>query len=318
MEATHPIIEAVRRACELSRRVREADTGFSSKSDSSPVTLADYGAQALLCRTLALHAPGDAVVAEEGADAFARDVGAEDGAFLLSLLEELLGVPVTREQVVRWLEHGRGPRTPRTWVIDPIDGTLGFVSGRAYAVCVGLLRDGEPAEGIIGAPVSPLDVGGTLFRTEAGGARAEPLAGGPVREVRVSRREEPETVRIVHSFERGAGSKRFEERVQEAAGLQAASTEGYDGMVKYALVAAGAADLFVRSPRGRSPHKLWDHVAGTALVRAAGGVVTGLRGEPVDFTQGTELSNPGLVVSNAVLHARVVAATTRVIETPDA
>lgn len=313
MNASNPIIEAVRLACELCRRVQASNAGYHSKSDASPVTLADYGAQALLCRTLLQHFPDDAVVAEEGADTFEQTVGPEEGARILALLGDLLGERVTREEFVRWLGHGRGPRTPRTWVIDPIDGTLGFVNGRAYAVCVGVLRDGEPAEGIIGAPVSPLDASGTLFYTQGGKAWAEPLAGGEVRELRVSEREEPKTLRIVESYEQGERARRFAERVTEEAGLQAASVEGYDGMVKYALVAAGAADLFVRTPRGRSPHKLWDHVAGTALVRAAGGMVTGLQGEPVDFSSGTELSNAGLVVSNGRIHERVIAATTRVM-----
>jgi 3'(2'), 5'-bisphosphate nucleotidase len=303
----------VRLACELCRRVQASDAGFSRKSDASPVTLADYGSQALLCRTLRQHFPGDAVVAEEGAEAFEQSVSREEGELILTLLGDLLGERVTREDFVRWLGHGRGPRTARTWVIDPIDGTLGFVNGRAYSVCVGMLRENEPAESIIGAPVSPLDERGTLFYTDEGKAWAEPLAGGSVREARVSNREAPETLRILESYEVGSRTRQFDDKVREEAGLQAASVEGYDGMVKYALIAAGAADLFVRSPRGRSAHKIWDHVAGTALVRAAGGLVTGLYGEPVDFTHGTELPNAGLVVSNGRIHARIVEATTRVI-----
>jgi 3'(2'), 5'-bisphosphate nucleotidase len=308
VSAWQPIIEAVRLACELCRRVRDSNAGYQSKSDASPVTLADYGAQALLCRALLRHAPGDAVVAEEGADTFEQTVGPEEGAWLLGLVGGLLGERVTREELVRWLGHGRGARTARTWVIDPIDGTLGFVNGRAYAVCVGVLRDGEPAEGLIGVPVSPLDAGGTLFFTQGGKAYAEPLAGGAARELRVSERERPETLRLVESVAESPDSRRFAERMRARAGLADVPAEAYDGMVKYALVAAGAADLFVRSPRGRSPHKIWDHVAGTALVRTAGGQVTGLHGEPVDFTRGTELSNAGLVVSNGRVHARVVEA----------
>jgi 3'(2'), 5'-bisphosphate nucleotidase len=312
LSVRHPLIEAVRLACALCRRVQASGAGYSSKSDASPVTLADYGAQALICRTLLQHFPGDAVVAEEGADTFEQTVGREEGERLLALVGELLGQRVTREAFVRWLGHGRGARTPRTWVIDPIDGTRGFISGRAYAVCVGVLSDGEPSEAVIGAPVSPLDEGGTLFFTEGGRVYAQPLQGGAPREVRVSEREEPSTLRVVESYEQDEASTRMMEQVREAAGLQAASSEAYDGMVKYALIAAGAADLFVRTPRGRSPHKIWDHVAGTALVRAAGGRVTGLNGEPVDFTRGLELPNEGLLITNGRLHERLLQALTRV------
>ena len=60
-------------------------------------------------------------------------------------------------------------------------------------------------------------------------------------------------------------------------------------------------------------HKVWDHAAGVALVQAAGGVVTGLRGEALDFSQGETLPNAGMVISNGRLHERVVAAVGRVM-----
>ncbi|HSP78437.1 MAG TPA: inositol monophosphatase family protein, partial [Myxococcaceae bacterium] len=79
-------------------------------------------------------------------------------------------------------------------------------------------------------------------------------------------------------------------------------------------VAAGAAELYVRGPRDakfRAP-KIWDHVAGTALLRAAGGRVTTLDGGPVDFTRGRGLEGTvGLLASNGRIHARLVDAVAR-------
>jgi 3'(2'), 5'-bisphosphate nucleotidase len=312
-----PIIDAVRLACELCRRVQASQAGVSRKSDASPVTIADYGAQALLCRAIRRHFPEDGVIAEEGGEAFFSLPPAEREQ-VVRLVGKLLGEPVGEEDFLRWLNHGRNVRADRTWVIDPIDGTEGFVHGRAYSVCVGTLVEGEPVEGIIGAPVSPLDEGGTLFFTEGGRAWAEPLEppeGAEPRALHVSDRVDPKSLRAVESYVMGRRSREIADRVYTEAGLDARRIKRYDGMVKYALVAAGAADVYVRGPRdvGKHPHKIWDHVAGTALVRAAGGQVTGLDGRAVDFTQGSELRTTlGLLVSNGRIHMRLVEVMARV------
>jgi 3'(2'), 5'-bisphosphate nucleotidase len=308
-----PIIEAVRLACELCRRVQASKAGVSRKSDASPVTIADYGAQALVCQALARHFPEDGVIAEEGAEAFLTVPPAEREQ-AVRLVGKLLGEQVSEELFLRWLNHGRGGRGDRTWVIDPIDGTEGFIHGRGYAVCVGTLVEGQPADGIIGVPVSPLDEGGTLFFTDAGRAWAETLEGSEPRALHVSDRGDPQSIRVVESYVMGRRSREMADRVYAEAGFDARRARRYDGMVKYALVAAGAADLFIRGPRDirKNPHKTWDHVAGTALVRAAGGQVTGLDGRAVDFSQGAELRGTlGLIVSNGLIHSRVVEAMAR-------
>ena len=317
MSELQPIIDAVRLACELCRRVQESEAGVSRKSDASPVTLADYGAQALICRALRRRFPEDGVIAEEGGEAFLSLPPAER-AQAVRLVARLLGEPVTEDDFFRWLTHGRNVRADRTWVIDPIDGTEGFINGRAYAVCAGTLVEGQPVDGIIGAPVSPLDEKGTLFYTEGGKAWAEPLElsdGASPRELHVSDRVDPQSLRAVESYVMGRRSREIADRVYGEAGLDARRIKRYDGMVKYALVAAGAAEVYVRGPRDtrKNPHKIWDHVAGTALVRAAGGQVTGLDGRAVDFSQGSELRNTlGLLISNGVVHMSLVEVMTRV------
>ncbi|HYO71264.1 MAG TPA: inositol monophosphatase family protein [Archangium sp.] len=304
------IIDAVRLACELCRRVQASKTAVSRKSDASPVTIADYGAQALVCRALARSFPEEGVIAEEGAEGFLT-VPPGEREQAVRLVGKLLGERVTEELLLRWLNHGRGVRSDRTWVVDPVDGTEGFIHGRGYAVCVGTLVEGQPVDGIIGVPVSPLDEGGTLFFTDAGRAWAETLEGGAPRELHVSDRVDPPSIRVVESYVMGRRSREMADRVYASAGFDARRARRYDGMVKYALVAAGAADLLIRGPRDirKNPHKTWDHVAGTALVRAAGGQVTGLDGRPVDFSQGAELRGTlGLIVSNGRVHPRVVEA----------
>jgi 3'-phosphoadenosine 5'-phosphosulfate (PAPS) 3'-phosphatase len=48
-----------------------------------------------------------------------------------------------------------GGGSGRHWVLDPIDGTRGFVGQRQYAVCLGMLQDGEVVLGVLGCPNLP-------------------------------------------------------------------------------------------------------------------------------------------------------------------
>ena len=57
-----PLLDAVRVACELCRRVQASKAGVNRKSDASPVTIADYGAQAVICRAIARSIAGELVI----------------------------------------------------------------------------------------------------------------------------------------------------------------------------------------------------------------------------------------------------------------
>lgn len=53
------------------------------------------------------------------------------------------------------LGQSQGGPQGRHWVLDPIDGTRGFVGRRQYAVCLGMLQDGEVVLGALGCPNLP-------------------------------------------------------------------------------------------------------------------------------------------------------------------
>ena len=157
---------------------------------------------------------------------------------------------------------------------------------------------------------------GVLFFVRDGRAYREPLAGGPEEAIRVSTRtaDDP-NVLFVQSFEKKHASKSRMEQVRENAGLSAAKVNELDSMEKYALVAAGDADVYMRLPNldSKRPHLSWDHAAGVALVLAAGGKVTDYDGTPLDFSQGAILPNKGMLVSSGVFHDQLVEATKALI-----
>ena len=83
-----------------------------------------------------------------------------------------------------------------------------------------------------------------------------------------------------------------------------------DSQAKYAVVARGEADIYLRMPtRADYREKIWDHAAGALIVEEAGGTVTDVDGRPLDFTRGPRLeANRGVVVSNGRWHPRAIAA----------
>ena len=311
------ILGAVRDAAKLCRLVQEHYLIANTKTDgghSEPVTIADYGSQAIICRALQMYYPGDAVVSEESGEQFMQLVSEEQRAQVLSLLAEVLCQSVSEAELVSWLDFGADGSVARTWVIDPIDGTKGFLAQRHYAIACGFLLEGQVAEGIVAAP-GYVDGAGALFRTRDGSTYRAPLAEGDGIRVTVSSRHSVDEFIAVQSFERAHASKSRMGRVREFAGLRDVRILELDSMEKYALVACGDADLYMRLPRAGSSyaHKIWDHVAGVALVQAAGGTVTDLDGSPLDFSRGDTLPNPGMIISNGQHHQRVVEAVQRVM-----
>lgn len=313
-----PILDAVRQAAVLCREVqhnslRSMNKLNQDKSESEPVTIADYGSQAILCRALSFAFPDDAVLAEEAGSQFLELTSDKQKAEIINLLTTILDVNVTQEEIVNWLDHGTGKQAARTWVIDPIDGTKGFVAMRHYAIGLGIVENGLPVGSIMATPgygdgISGDDDEGLIFYTQDGKAYQAPLMGGDAKPVKVSEREEG--LRVVQSWEKKHASKDRMEIVREKAGMADAVVDELDSMEKYALVANGDADVYLRLPNldNKRPHMSWDHAAGVALVLAAGGMATDVDGSPLDFSHGRTLPNRGMLVSNGKVHERLIAA----------
>lgn len=166
-----------------------------------------------------------------------------------------------------------GPAEARLWVVDPLDGTREFIDRIGeFSVMVGLAVDGEALAGAVYQPAT-----GRLFAGAVGGgawvveetgnrARLAPLAVG----------EERRPLRFVRS--RSHPDERIS-RLEAALGEVEVILSGSAGS-KCALIAAGAADLYVHPV----PYlKEWDTCAPEAMLRAAGGRVTDCEGEPLRY-----------------------------------
>lgn len=310
-----PIFQAVRNATDLAHKVQLRHIVRSEKGKNDPVTIADYGAQAIICRALQEHFPDDAVMSEESGTQFMTLVDPEQRTLIAELIGETLDVPVKEDDVAMWLDHGKEQETRHMWVIDPIDGTKGFLAQRHYVVVVGTMLNRQPIGGVIGAPAYP--GGGRLFHASDGEAFYQPLNGsGKSERIRVSDRSNVATLRAVESVEKShAGLEQMAE-VRREMGMNEALVDRSDSQEKYGRIAAGDAELYLRLPRLKStrPHSIWDHAAGVALLTAAGGKATDVDGSPLDFSEGISLKNTGVIATNGVIHDRVVEAVQTVLE----
>ncbi len=306
-------IDAAIAAAKLCQQVRQAIPAAMEKTDKSPVTVADYGSQALICKAIGDIFPNDPIVAEEDAADLSTPEMAPQLAKVTDYVKEL--VPeATPDDVKSWIDRGNGEVTPRYWTLDPIDGTKGFLRQDQYAVALALVESGQVKVGVLACPAMPLENGesGVLYVAVRGeGSYMAPLAGGDLQPIRVADTEDAANLRFVESVESGHGDQSRQSAVAQAVGITAESLR-MDSQAKYGAVASGQAVLYLRLPSPKSPNyreKIWDHAAGTIVVEEAGGRITDMHGKPLDFSIGAKfVNNQGVVVSNGAIHDKVLEA----------
>lgn len=312
-------LDAVRQASVICRKVQREIAGSSlEKDDRSPVTIADFASQAIVCRILNDAYPADPIIGEETAADLRSD---ERRPFLdrvVGLLSEA-NPGVSAETVCGWIDAGRGESSARFWTLDPIDGTKGFLRGEQYAVSLALIVDGQIQVSILGCPnLSAADAWdndtGCLFSAVRGqGAVLRRLDGSTeTQPVRVSGTRKASAARLCESVESGHSAHGRSSKTAELLGIQSSPVR-LDSQAKYGVVARGEADAYLRLPtKAGYREKIWDHAGGVLVVEEAGGKVTDVDGKPLEFTHGRELSaNRGVIVTNGLLHEVILEAVSK-------
>ncbi|MFZ9040179.1 MAG: 3'(2'),5'-bisphosphate nucleotidase [Ilumatobacteraceae bacterium] len=311
-------LAAVRAAAELTdgAQGRLAAGGTLTKGDDSPVTVADFAAQAVVCRVLGEHLGDVDLVGEEDPADLAGEATATLLEGVVDLVSRQVGRSVAPGSVLDWIAVGGADgSTDRYWTLDPIDGTKGFLRGDQYAIALALVERGEVVLGVLGCPNLPNPDGsrGAIFVADGGGCSAwygpDGAGGiGPV-EVRVARPSSLAAARVCESVESGHSDHEVSARIVDRLGIR---TEPFriDSQCKYAAVARGDASIYLRLPtRASYREKIWDHAAGKFVVEQAGGRVTDVTGAPLDFGHGRRLEvNSGVIATDASFHDEVVAA----------
>src|SRR5574341_1449701 len=266
-------IEAARLAGQLCLAVRREMLGENpdeaqiEKAGKEPVTIADYGAQAIVLQRIAHHFPDDGTVAEERATEFDTLTNDSQKTKVVYHVGAVLG------NTVSLLLDGQ-----------PIVGAL---------ACPLLPFDTHNLAGGYGVVAAAV---------RGRGAMLEALDSSAARPLAVSTHSALTEARAVESVESGHTDHSFSQNVFRVAGLDGAPVR-MDSQAKYVAVADGRAEVYIRHSRGDYREKIWDHAAGVLIVQEAGGTATDLDGRSLDFSKGEKLSdNRGILAANALIH----------------
>ncbi|WP_437833562.1 histidinol-phosphatase [Sorangium sp. So ce1153] len=254
MTPTQDLVDLAQRLADASgaviRRYFRKGVEADDKEDASPVTVADREAEAAIRELLAAAAPGHGIVGEE--------LGREnEGAELV-------------------------------WVLDPIDGTKAFITGKPlFGTLIALLHQGRPVLGVIDQPVLGdrwLGAAGrqTLFNGEL--ARVRACAGLSLARLSTT------------------GPQYFPPAAGRAFAAVAARAKllSYGGdCYQYGLVASGCVDVVVEHGL-----KLHDFAALVPVITGAGGIMTDWEGRPLDAASAGDVVAAG----DPRAHAEVLAA----------
>src|SRR5208337_4799969 len=136
----------------------------------SPVTVADFGSQAVICRALGIAFPDDPVIAEEDAAELGRS---GNPAVFDEVVCQVRALGLDADcnpspaEVCSWIDRGGSSQyCDRFWTIDPIDGTKGFLRNEQYAVALALIVEGQVVVAALLCPNLPIELG--FGRRESG------------------------------------------------------------------------------------------------------------------------------------------------------
>ncbi|KAK1378933.1 putative PAP-specific phosphatase, mitochondrial [Heracleum sosnowskyi] len=322
-------VDVVERACHLCVEVKKSL--FSSKGkiiekiDQTPVTIADFGVQALVSLELGKLFPSIPLVAEE------------DSAFLRSnnLANSVLDVvadkakfsskPLTEADVLEAIDRGGKDASvfessPATyWVLDPIDGTKGFLKGSEalYVVGLSLVVEGDVVLGVMGCPnwqeedsnkltiesqeykdiisrlgvvmVSHVGCGTWKKRLNDTSSNTTDMADSWIR-CFVDKYSVINESRFCISDSQLWESLPLSNSFDATTDMKNISANEVlilplccGSLCKYLMVASGRASVFILRSRVERIIKVWDHAVGIICVQEAGGMVTDWEGRKIDL-----------------------------------
>ena len=315
-------LEAVIKACRLCSAVQAAHLagGVIDKEDKSPVTVADFGAQAVVSDHLASVFPHDPLVGEEDSALLRRPENARLKDTVLKHVR-VITPRLNEKDIYAAIDRGNAEGGPkgRFWTLDPIDGTKGFLRGDQYAVALALIEDGQVLLGVLGCPSLPLlslqGQGGSLFVAVRGqGSAMREIERDEERKIHVAGIARPSEALFCESFESAHSSHDDMGEIVKLLEVKRPPVR-MDSQAKYGILARGDGTVYLRLPTKKAyVEKIWDHAAGCILVEEAGGKVTDLSGKLLDFSQGkTLVKNKGVIATNGKLHDIVLKAVQKVL-----
>jgi 3'(2'), 5'-bisphosphate nucleotidase len=183
----------------------------------------------------------------------------------------------------------------RVWIIDPIDGTKGFVEkSKDFAVHIGFVFHGKPSLGVVYQPALQR----FFFAFKEGGAFLSEHENSP-KKLSVAQKTNFDEMILVRS--RLHPSQKISE-IFKRLNFKDQIAYGSVGL-KIGLIAEGKADVYIHL----SPHtKFWDTCAPQVILEEAGGVLTDLFGEELRYDLADTQNYNGILATNLSAHQKLV------------
>ncbi|KAK5658296.1 hypothetical protein OQA88_2271 [Cercophora sp. LCS_1] len=327
----------------LTKHILHSLPTATTKTDHTPVTLADFASQALLISSIRHAFPSDTFIGEEAASVLRENSALRQQVWdLVSSIrlddpsDALITRPASIDEMLDAIDAGgmgKGGKG-RVWIMDPLDGTASFLRGEQYAVSLALVEDGEEKVGVVGCPNLPIGVarieegvtddegyGVMLSAVRGEGVWMRPMGkGGLLPATRVAVGDGPEDLSNVHIVDSAKGNGWRQDRLRIIAGEIGAVYPGTDlwsSHMRYVGLVLGGGDVQLRIPGGpkESSVCVWDHAGLHLILSEAGCVVTDLDGESIDFGAGRKLAwNFGVLAAKKGVHQRLLRVAQRVLD----
>jgi 3'(2'), 5'-bisphosphate nucleotidase len=232
---------------------------FAADNFTEPVTEADFASNKVIIEGITAAFPGDGILSEE--------------------------TPDTAERLTK----------DRVWIIDPLDGTKGFINRDGdFAVQIGLVERGVPVLGVVYLPFED-----ALYNAVKGEGTWRTQRGGEPERLRVSNRTDLSEMNMAVSRDHLSPKMSV---VFEKLGIKNETRRGSVGL-KVSLIAQQICDLYLHlSPRT----KFWDTCAPQIILEEAGGKMTDLFGYPLVYDIPEVRNLNGIAATNGISHDKTI------------
>jgi myo-inositol-1(or 4)-monophosphatase len=240
--------EAALNAGKILKKLWKSDYEINNKSDNSPVTIADLESEKEIIKIIKKSFPEDNIISEE---------------------------------------NSIKSKSDRTWLIDPLDGTINFIEGnKEFCICISFLDKENLVIGVVYAPIQNK----FYFASKNNGAYLNN------NKIKVSKKKTLKDSTIVLSKHIG-GENEIVKKFSNTIKLGSSA-------LRNCLIAEGKAEAHIYSILKKSRLNSWDISASDLILQEAGGKITDLKGNEINYAN-IKL-NKGIISSNGFIHKQLI------------
>lgn len=296
------LIEIMKQVIPITIKVQKSidPTEFKQKADGSVVTICDYAVQAFIMHNISENLKGDYFLGEEEMSNISED--------FLCDVQKILPSNINAIESISKSIHRIKPENHRVWVIDPIDGTEGFVQKSTFAIATCLLVDLKPKVSVTAWPLhdakyTGIEMKGPLIFIAIENDRSYVVdLNNNIKIMPII--QMPEKVHLTNNV---IGYR--QNFIKKCLNIR--KTISLFSMVKGFVLASGKANVYIRMHI--VDENAWDIAPFELFLKNCGGIITLGNGKQIEYTQNGKIkgsANAGIVctIGGVEWHRKVLKA----------